>query len=104
MGGKRPRQTEKRTAAGGQQENYEDDVSSDFSSDEEHDEDTALSDDGEDDTETADAKRLRLAKQYLRVVRTEEAAKFGEDEANDAVENRLTRDVLESQGRYAIIT
>ena len=44
-----------RTAAGGQQENYEDDVSSDFSSDEEHDEATGC----------LDQKKASQIQQYL---------------------------------------
>ena len=81
----------------------DEEIDSDFSSDEE----TAAAatgkrgrDDDDSDTETADEKRLRLAKQYLQAVRHEEEDKYGQDDADDAVENRLTRDILERTGRY----
>ena len=59
--------------------------------------------DGQDAAESADGKRLRLARQYLDVVnretaRADEAEK--EDDGEDAVASRLQRDADIARGRY----
>lgn len=77
----------------------DEEIASDFSSDGEDDSVGEESDDGEDAAETADQKRLRLAKKYLEAVKREESAS-DEDDVEAAVENRLTKDVLQSKGRY----
>jgi ribosomal RNA-processing protein 9 len=86
------------------EEDDDEDIPSDFSS-EEDDEDE--SDDGnesgseEDDAESADQKRLRLAKQYLEAVNSSAADDAADEEEVDAaIENRLTRDVLVAKNRF----
>ena len=78
----------------------DEDIASDFSSDddEEHEESSASD---EDEAESADQKRLRLAKQYLAAVGSGAAGEADdEDEVDAAIENRLTKDVLVAKNRY----
>jgi hypothetical protein len=84
-------------------EEEDEEIDSDFSSDEDVEGGEGgggASSADESPDETADEKRLRLAKQYLRAVRADETEGVDGEDVDAAIENRLTRDVLESKGRY----
>ncbi|CAH0579210.1 unnamed protein product [Chrysodeixis includens] len=53
----------------------------------------------ESDHETAEEKKLRLAKKYLEEIEKEEAKRAELKEVDDAVENRLKKDYLEQKGK-----
>lgn len=56
----------------------------------------------ESDHETAEQKKLRLAKKYLEEIEKEEAKRAELKEVDDAVENRLKKDYLEQKGKLKI--
>ncbi|XP_021194043.3 U3 small nucleolar RNA-interacting protein 2 [Helicoverpa armigera] len=56
----------------------------------------------ESDHETAEEKKLRLAKKYLEEIEKEEAKRAELKEVDDAVENRLKKDYLEQKGKLKI--
>ncbi len=87
----------------GKKEEEDEEIPSDFSDEDDSQEegDTTGSSSEEDDAESADQKRLRLAKQYLDAVNSGAAEDVeDEDEMDAAIENRLTRDVLVAKNRY----
>lgn len=53
----------------------------------------------DEDQETAQEKRLRLAKEYLSQLESEEREKDDDDELNNALTERLKKDALERTGR-----
>lgn len=55
--------------------------------------------DSESDHETAEQKKLRLAKKYLEEIEKEEAKRAEDKELDDAVDKRLQRDYLEQKGK-----
>ncbi|KAG6450292.1 U3 small nucleolar RNA-interacting protein 2 [Manduca sexta] len=59
-------------------------------------------DESESDHETAEQKKLRLAKKYLEEIEQEEAKRAEEKELDDAVEKRLQRDYLEQTGKLKV--
>lgn len=84
-------------------EEEDEEIPSDFSEEEDsqQEEDATESSSDEDDAESADQKRLRLAKQYLEAVNAGASQDAeDEDEVGAAVENRLTKDVLVAKNRY----
>ncbi|CAG4979599.1 unnamed protein product [Colias eurytheme] len=56
----------------------------------------------ESDHETAEQKKLRLAKKYLEEIEKEEAKRAEFKELDDAVEKRLQRDYLEQKGKLRV--
>ncbi|KOB74726.1 hypothetical protein OBRU01_08954 [Operophtera brumata] len=56
----------------------------------------------ESDHETAEQKKLRLAKKYLEEIEKEEAKRAEDKELDDAVEKRLQRDYLEQKGKLRV--
>lgn len=56
----------------------------------------------ESDHETAEQKKLRLAKKYLEEIEKEEAKRAELKELDDAVEKRLQRDYLEQKGKLRV--
>ncbi|CAG9786332.1 unnamed protein product [Diatraea saccharalis] len=58
--------------------------------------------DSESDQETAEQKKLRLAKKYLEEIEKEEAKRAELKETDDAVEKRLQRDYLEQKGKLKV--
>ncbi|KAJ0177035.1 hypothetical protein K1T71_007044 [Dendrolimus kikuchii] len=56
----------------------------------------------ESDNETAEEKKLRLAKKYLQEIEKEEAKRAEDKEIDDAVEKRLQKDYLEQKGKLRI--
>lgn len=58
--------------------------------------------DSESDHETAEQKKLRLAKKYLEEIEKEEAKRAELKELDDAVEKRLQKDYLEQKGKLKV--
>lgn len=58
--------------------------------------------DSESDQETAEQKKLRLAKKYLEEIEKEEAKRAELKELDDAVKNRLQKDYLEQKGKLHV--
>lgn len=56
----------------------------------------------ESDHETAEQKKLRLAKKYLEEIEREEAKRAEDKEVDDAVEKRLQKDYLEQRGKLRV--
>lgn len=56
----------------------------------------------ESDHETAEQKKLRLAKKYLEEIEREEAKRAEEKDIDNAVENRLKLDYLEQKGKLKV--
>ncbi|XP_022114040.1 U3 small nucleolar RNA-interacting protein 2 [Pieris rapae] len=56
----------------------------------------------ESDHETAEQKKLRLAKKYLQEIEKEEAKRAELQDVDDAIEKRLQRDYLEQKGKLRI--
>ncbi|KAL0840976.1 hypothetical protein ABMA28_014762 [Loxostege sticticalis] len=56
----------------------------------------------ESDNETAEQKKLRLAKKYLEEIEKEEAKRAELKEVDDAVEKRLQKDYLEQKGKLKV--
>lgn len=54
------------------------------------------------DNETAEEKKLRLAKKYLEEIEKEEAKRAEDKEIDDSVEKRLRKDYLEQKGKLRV--
>merc|ERR1740130_2114163 len=52
----------------------------------------------EEPEETADEKRIRMAKEYLKSLELDGDDGLGDDDGNDAIAHRLQQDILEEQG------
>lgn len=59
-------------------------------------------DGSESDLETAEQKKLRLAKKYLEEIEKEEAKRAEDKELDEAVEKRLQKDYLEQKGKLRV--